>query len=531
MYDETVNVVNAREIDSPSSEEEVVKATMSKFNPPVRHTARHDFDSDSETESDVDDKFLGNLSGEDQSPDGKSQPSDKSVEIPKASRVDLTKESSGRTRPAVKREDTSNSDTDTGDLEAERVDPALGSGRKRGGGVVIPAEGAYDPKNFLDLKVPPDMENIFQYIMKYTPQKIDIDLKLQPFVPEFVPAVGDIDAFIKVTTPACNVRAASLAENVLEHIDNLGLTVLDEPAAEQSDSALLHLQLRAISKTSSAKSTVVYTDTGDLEAERVDPALGSGRKRGGGVVIPAEGAYDPKNFLDLKVPPDMENIFQYIMKYTPQKIDIDLKLQPFVPEFVPAVGDIDAFIKVTTPACNVRAASLAENVLEHIDNLGLTVLDEPAAEQSDSALLHLQLRAISKTSSAKSTVLTKKIENAEKNSKAIERWIKDVSELHLSKPAPTVAYTSKMPDIDTLMEEWPESMEETLNEVGFPPGTLDCTLSQYVDLVCGLFDVPIAGDTLNDRIQALHLLFSLYSAVKTSQLYAERQKERSDSNA
>lgn len=67
MYDETVNVVNAREIDSPSasSEEEVVKATMSKFNPPVRHTARHDFDSDSETESEGD-KFLENLSGEDQ---------------------------------------------------------------------------------------------------------------------------------------------------------------------------------------------------------------------------------------------------------------------------------------------------------------------------------------------------------------------------------------------------------------------------------------------------------------------------------
>uniref|UniRef100_A0A2H1WSQ0 Intraflagellar transport protein 46 homolog n=1 Tax=Spodoptera frugiperda TaxID=7108 RepID=A0A2H1WSQ0_SPOFR len=381
MYDETVNVVNAREIDSPSSDEEVVKATMSKFNPPVRHIARHDFDSDSETESEGD-KFLENMSGEDQSPDRKSQPSEKSMEAPKVSRADLMKENSGRSRPVAKREDSSNSDTDTGDLEPERVDPMLGSGRKRGG-----------------------------------------------------------------------------------------------------------------------------------------------------VVIPAEGAYDPKNFLDLKVPPEMENIFQYIMKYTPQKIDIELKLQPFVPEYVPAVGDIDAFIKVTTPACNVRAAPLADHVLEHIDNLGLTVLDEPAAEQSDAALLHLQLRAISKTSSAKSTVVTKKIENAEKNSKAIERWIKDVSELHLSKPAPTVAYTSKMPDIDTLMEEWPESMEETLNEVGFPPGTLDCSLSQYVDLVCGLFDVPIAGDTLNDRIQALHLLFSLYSAVKTSQLYAERQKERSDSNA
>lgn len=66
MYDETVNVVNAREIESPSSEEEeVVKAAMSKFNPPVRHTARHDFDSDSETESEPD-KFLDNGSGEEQ---------------------------------------------------------------------------------------------------------------------------------------------------------------------------------------------------------------------------------------------------------------------------------------------------------------------------------------------------------------------------------------------------------------------------------------------------------------------------------
>ncbi|CAH4038132.1 unnamed protein product [Pieris brassicae] len=155
----------------------------------------------------------------------------------------------------------------------------------------------------------------------------------------------------------------------------------------------------------------------------------------------------------------------------------------------------------------------------------LTILDEPAAEQSDPALMHLQLRAISKTSSAKSNLLTKKIENAESNPKAIERWIKDVSELHISKPAPTVSYTTKMPDIDSLMEEWPDAMEETLNEVGFPPATLDCSLSQYVDIVCAIFDIPIAGDTLNDRLQALHLLFSLYSAVKNSQLYADRIKE------
>lgn len=87
-----------------------------------------------------------------------------------------------------------------------------------------------------------------------------------------------------------------------------------------------------------------------------------------------------------------------------------------------------------------------------------------------------------------------------------------------------------MPDINNLMEEWPEPIEETINEMGFPRAALDCSLSQYVDLVCGIFDIPVGGDTLNDRIQALHLLFSLYSAVKNSRLYAEGKKETSDSN-
>lgn len=57
---------------------------------------------------------------------------------------------------------------------------------------------------------------------RYTPQKIDIEFRLHPFVPEYVPAVGDIDAFLKVSTPPANMRAAPLAERVLEHIDNLG---------------------------------------------------------------------------------------------------------------------------------------------------------------------------------------------------------------------------------------------------------------------------------------------------------------------
>lgn len=83
-----------------------------------------------------------------------------------------------------------------------------------------------------------------------------------------------------------------------------------------------------------------------------------------------------------------------------------------------------------------------------------------------------------------------------------------------------------MPDIDTIMQEWPEQMEMKLNEVGFPPATIDCPLSQYVDIICNLFDIPIQpGSDLNDKIQSLHVLFTLYSAVKNSQIFINNEKE------
>ena len=35
-------------------------------------------------------------------------------------------------------------------------------------------------------------------LLRYTPQKIDLETKFKPFIPDYIPAVGDIDAFIKV---------------------------------------------------------------------------------------------------------------------------------------------------------------------------------------------------------------------------------------------------------------------------------------------------------------------------------------------
>ncbi|KAF8773092.1 intraflagellar transport protein 46 homolog isoform X2 [Argiope bruennichi] len=215
--------------------------------------------------------------------------------------------------------------------------------------------------------------------------------------------------------------------------------------------------------------------------------------------IQIEGAYDPADFEHLQVSSEMKELFQYITRYTPQNIDLDTKLRPFIPEFIPAVGDIDAFIKVPRP----------DNVM---DKLGLVVLDEPCAKQSDPTVLDLQLRAISKETTFKS-VAVKSLENADKRPKEIDAWINSISNLHRSKPPPTVHYSRNMPDIETLMQEWPPEFEEALNQFGIPSAELDCSLEEYVELICGIMDIPV----YRSKIQSLHVLFTLFLEFRNSQ--------------
>ena len=74
------------------------------------------------------------------------------------------------------------------------------------------------------------------------------------------------------------------------------------------------------------------------------------------------------------------------------------------------------------------------------DMVGLTVLDEPCAKQSDPTVLDLQLRSISKQTNLKAMVV-RSVDDAEKNPKAIDNWIESISELHRSRPPPNVHYT------------------------------------------------------------------------------------------
>ncbi|MPC31651.1 Intraflagellar transport protein 46 [Portunus trituberculatus] len=182
-------------------------------------------------------------------------------------------------------------------------------------------------------------------------------------------------------------------------------------------------------------------------------------------VVIAGGAYDPADYEHLSVTPEISELFSYITRYTPQAIELEHRLRPYIPDYIPAVGDIDAFIKIPPPD-------------DKVSMVGLEVLDEPSARQSDATVLDLQLRALAKHTTAKS-MSVKTVENAEKNGKVIEKWVRDISELHRSKPPPTVHYSKRMPDIDSLMQEWPGELEELFKEVNLPTAALELELPDY----------------------------------------------------
>lgn len=197
---------------------------------------------------------------------------------------------------------------------------------------------------------------------------------------------------------------------------------------------------------------------------------------------PDPDAYDPKMYHDLPVSGEVKDIFKYIEKYRidcselhllsreniffryqPQDIVLETKLKPFIPEFVPAIGDIDAFLKVRIGSRERKEKHDNYQVPRpdgKDDHLGLSVLDEPSARQSDAHVLSLQMRYTSKQPVASSLPTVhiheiriqnetnlplgfqnvRSVANADRHPKAIEEWIHNISKLQKAKTVDTVQY-------------------------------------------------------------------------------------------
>lgn len=142
-------------------------------------------------------------------------------------------------------------------------------------------------------------------------------------------------------------------------------------------------------------------------------------------------------YANLPVSAEVKELFEYIGRFRPQQIDLDAKMKPFVPDFVPAVGEVDAMIKMPKPDGNQ-------------DDLGIGVLDEPCLNSEDKTVL--ELKYVQSKNVVKATPIdVDSIPEADKKPKELTRWINAVQDLHKTRPAPTVNYSKTMPDFDTLM--------------------------------------------------------------------------------
>lgn len=133
------------------------------------------------------------------------------------------------------------------------------------------------------------------------------------------------------------------------------------------------------------------------------------------------GGYDPKKYASLSVDPAVKQLFAFIGRYQPSKQKLAAELKPFIPDYIAAIGDVDEFLKPARPDGKFEL-------------LGLEVLDEPSANQSDPAIMRKFLRANMKGTAAVEEHDDDCIHHsdADRDNK-IDQWIKSVESLRETK--------------------------------------------------------------------------------------------------
>ncbi|KAH9579958.1 Intraflagellar transport complex B protein 46 [Trypanosoma melophagium] len=213
--------------------------------------------------------------------------------------------------------------------------------------------------------------------------------------------------------------------------------------------------------------------------------------------------YKPQDYakINASASREMQELFKHILDYQPVIPELPAKLRPFIPDYVPSIGDLDPFCKIPRPDGKP-------------DGLGIYVLDEPSVSQSNPAVVLLELRATNIHSSGGLAEVVDSFEDAANRPEVIDRWIADVKKVHYKKPLPTINYQKPMPEIESLLQVWPPEFEEVLNsDLQFPPPHIDLDLDQYVRTLCCILDIP----TYNSLIDSLHVMFTLYQEFRANQ--------------
>lgn len=201
-------------------------------------------------------------------------------------------------------------------------------------------------------------------------------------------------------------------------------------------------------------------------------------------------------------------LFEIMSNFQPPEIEITSHFKPFLPELIPAIGAIDAFIKIPRPD-------------GQLDHLGLTILDEPSIAQANSQVLKMELREKFAVSSSNAHGDGYIGELEKKDDKAITSFLDAVEDIHRNRPPPTMRYSTKMPEFEELMELWPDELDNAMKSLPLPNADLDLSVDEYTRVICAILDIPIKGNT----IESLHVLFSLFSQFEANQYFQSQNTQ------
>ncbi|XP_034666880.1 intraflagellar transport protein 46 [Drosophila subobscura] len=223
----------------------------------------------------------------------------------------------------------------------------------------------------------------------------------------------------------------------------------------------------------------------------------------------------PDKWEQLPLQQDVKDIFPYILKYTPQTIDTPFHLQPFIPEFVPAVGDVDALLKVQAPP--LLQPQRQRELDEHLERLGLWLLDEPSGTQSEPSLLNMKLRSVLSGSRGRNPrhASSAALVPTARSAKDIDKWIGEVEQVHMTQ---SMYDAQPRKDIDALLEDWPRSYADAETKDALDDAYRSCLqqhlpLADYVRVLCERFGIEGPLDSQADYIHNVQTLFALYLAA------------------
>lgn len=96
-------------------------------------------------------------------------------------------------------------------------------------------QNEYNPQDYKNLQVTSEISELFKYIERFKPNFMELEATLKVFIPEYIPAVGEVDAYLKMPRPDGEQ-------------EQLGLYQMDEPALNQSKKAKLDLMMNEFMK-------------------------------------------------------------------------------------------------------------------------------------------------------------------------------------------------------------------------------------------------------------------------------------------